>query len=123
MTFEKHSTIYVYSERSYVYLGLSRIWIETSRSTRYGRRNDICFHGLKRIRPIGEKTIADCFKAIDVDSLGVEVHDDEIYVPNDKVRTFIINCFESFFIETYKFDIKKYGENVKAHKRTFKHIY
>ena len=122
-TFDKHSTIYIYTEKSYVYLGMSRLWIETSRSTRYGRRNDVNFHGMKRIRPIGERTIEDCFYAINVESLGVEVHDDEIYVPTGNVRKFIVQCFESFFYEAYKFDKKKYRSNVKPHKCSYKHIY
>ena len=122
-TFDKHSTVYIYSERSYIYLGLSRLWIETSRSTRYGRRTDINFHGFKRIRPIGKRTINECFQSIDVASLGVEIHDDEIYVPNSNIRMFIIKCFESFFIETRNFDKKKYAENVRAAKCSYRHIY
>lgn len=122
-TFDKHSTIYIYSERSYVYLGMSRLWIETSRSTRYGRRTDIHFHGLKRIRPIGEQTIAECFHSINVNELGVEIHCNDIYVPTANLRKFIIKCFESFFIETREFDKKKYAENVRAHKCSYRHIY
>lgn len=122
-TFDKHSTIYIYSERSYVYLGMSRLWIETSRSTRYGRRTNVNFHGLKRIRPIGKKSIAECFQSIDVVSLGVEVHDDEIYVPNSNVRMFIVRCFESFFTEAFSFDKKKYGNDVRNHRPSYRHIY
>ena len=122
-TFDKHSTIYIYSERSYVYLGMSRVWIETSRSTRYGRRSDVNFHGFKRIRPIGKMTIAECFQSIDIEKVGVQIHNNEIYVPTPNIRAFIISCFDSFFLETCEFDKKKYGENMRVHKRMFKHIY
>ena len=112
-TFEKHSTIYIYSEKSFQYLGMSRLWIETTRTTQQSRRINRCLHGIKRIRPIGEKTIEECFKCMNLSGIHVEIHDDEIYVDTMNIRKFIIRCFESFFTETLEYDVRKYGSELR----------
>lgn len=99
---------------------MSRLWIESSRTTRYGRRNDINFHGLKRIRPIGPLLIAKCFNSIDIEGLGVEIHNDEIYIPNANIRTFVIKCFESFFNVQSAVSA---DANSKLRKSLYRHIY
>lgn len=116
-TFEKHSTLYIFSERSYRFLGFSRVWIEVSRSTQYSRKAIPNLRGIKRIRPIGEKTIEDCFRSINIDDLCVEIHDDEIYVSNADLHKFIIRCFMEFYTEAFEYDKRKYGDMLKRKRR------
>ena len=123
-TYEKHSTVYIYCEKSFQYIGMTRIWIETSRTTQGTRRMNKALHGVKRVRPIGEKTIEECFRSINLTGLNVEIHNDEIYIDSKMIRQFVIRCFQSFFTETYNYDKKKYGNALRrSNKCSYRGIY
>lgn len=108
-TFEKHSTLYIYAEKSYTYLGLSRMWLETLRTTRGSKASSPHLVAIKRVRPIGKKTIFECFSSVDISGINVEIHEHEVYVETGKVLAFIVRCMNEFIDESARFDERKYG--------------
>ena len=116
MSYDSHSSLYLYSRKDPTYVGYSIVWIETRRTHLHSKEYSTNLIGIKRIRPIGKDKIKECFEQMDFNGLDVMVKFNDVYCMTNQLHQFVKKCFRSFELEAINFD-RKYKSYVERPSR------